>query len=347
MGVDRAWGCCADFEKAAIVKGFLSILLLMVALARAAGATFTETFSAEPTEWDVWNPGAFEWDSEARNLKVTWDSRQTNAFYYYKLPMTLTRQDAFAVEFNLRVDDLMLGIDPAKSGTFPLCIGFLNLAEAIRTNYFRGSGVHATTGARSIAEFTYFPGSGFIDPTVGMAVASTNNQFAYSHSFPVEVTAGDLFHIKMVFEPGTQVMSMQLFRNGEPYGEAPNNTIDPLNYSSVAGDFRLDAFSITTYSDAGQSPPQFAGSLLAHGMIDDVTLTWPDAPVENISGSFQNGAWMVQLTGQSGWTYFLERTVDLQRWERVASGVGEGTLQLKDETAPNENAFYRVAAERI
>jgi hypothetical protein len=329
------------------VRRFIPILLLMVALVRAAGATFSETFSAEPTEWEVWNPGAFEWDSEAQNLKVTWDSRQTNAFFYYKLPRTLTRQDAFAVEFTLRFDDLMLGIDPAKNSTFAICIGFVNLAEAKRTNYFRGSGVQATTGARSIAEFTYFPGSGFIDPTVGMALVSTNNQFAYSHSFPVDLTVGDIFRVKMSFDPAAHVMSMQLLRNGEPYGEEPNNTIDPLNYSSAFGDFRLDAFSITTYSDAGQNPPQFGGSVLAHGVVDDVVITWPDAPISNITGGFAGGRWAVEFVGQTGWNYFLERTIDFTTWERVASGAGVGIVRLTDETASAQNGFYRVAAERL
>jgi hypothetical protein len=328
------------------VRGFVSILLLIVALASAAGATFSETFSNEPTQWAIWNPGAFQWDSEAKNLKVTWDSRQTNAFFYHKLPTTLMRQDAFAVEFTLRLDDLAVGIDAAKSSTFPICIGFLNLAEATRTNYFRGSGVNKTTGPRSVAEFTYFPESPPIDATVGMALVSTNNQFGYSHSFPVVLTIGDVFRVKMAFDPAAQIMSMQLFRNGEPYGEAPNNTIDPLNYSALFGDFRLDAFSITSYSDVGQAP-QYAGSVLAHGLVDDVVITFPDAPLSNIAGSFQSGRWVVEFAARAGWNYFLERTSDFVTWERIASATGGGTIQLNDENVPSENAFYRVVAERL
>jgi len=38
---------------------FVSILLLMIALVRATGATFTESFSSEPREWEIWNPGRF------------------------------------------------------------------------------------------------------------------------------------------------------------------------------------------------------------------------------------------------------------------------------------------------
>jgi hypothetical protein len=328
------------------VRSFVSVLLLMVALASAVGATFTETFSDQPTQWQVWNPGAVRWDTNAQNLAVTWDSRETNSFFYYKLPMTLTRHDAFGVEFTLRLDDLMLGIDPTMSDTFPICIGFVNLAEAERTNYFRGSGVNSTTGARSIAEFAYFPDSGF-GATVSMALVSTNNQFAYSHSFPVELTIEDVFRVKMVFDPAAQVMSMQLFRNGEPYGQPPDNTIQPLSYSAAFGDFRLDALSMTSYSDAGQSPPQFSGSILAHGIVDDVVITWPDPPIADLSGNFDANKWVVNFVGEAGWNYSLERTSDFLNWQSVASAAGNGSMQLVDQNIGSERAFYRVAAERL
>jgi hypothetical protein len=319
----------------------------MVALARAAGATFTENFATEPTAWQIWNPASFRWNAEAQNLAVTWDSRQTNAFFFFKLPLSLTRHDNFSVEFTLRLDDLLLGIDPQKISTFPICIGFLNLAEAERANYFRGSGVNSTTGPRSIAEFNYFPDSGF-GATVGMALVSTNNQFAYSHTFPVELTPEDIFRVNMAFDPSTQIMSMRLLKNGEPYGEAPDNTVRPLNYPSNFGDFILDAFSITTYSDAAQTPPQFAGSILAHGIIDDVVITFPDSPISEIHGAFDGGHWIVQFVARAGWTYSLEQTTDFNQWEAVVAALGvDGVLELKDENPPNEKAFYRVVAERL
>src|SRR5829696_5189271 len=106
----------------------------MVALVSATGATFTESFTAEPGAWQTWNAGAFRWDADAQNLAVTWDSRETNALFYYKLPFALTRRDSFQAEFTLRFDDLTLGIDPTKNSTFPICFGFLNVREATRTN---------------------------------------------------------------------------------------------------------------------------------------------------------------------------------------------------------------------
>ena len=325
------------------MKSFVSILLLIVALVRAAGATFTESFSTEPTTWQIWNPGAFQWNAEAQNLSVTWDSRQTNAFFYYKLPMTLTRRDNFEVEFTLRFDDLTLGIDPTKASTFPICFGFLNLREAMRSNYFRGSGVNGTTGARSIVEFSYFPDSGF-GATVGTEIVSTNNQFAYSHTFPVELTVSETYRVKMSFDAATQILSAEILHDGQPYGEPPNNTVRSLSYTSNFGDFALDAFSITTYSHAGQSPPQFAGSVLAHGIVDDIVIAWPDPPIKMIGG-FRNGSqWVVRFEGLAGWNYILERTTDFQTWTEVASATNAS--ELADENPPAELAFYRVTANR-
>lgn len=324
-----------------------SIVLLIVALVRVPGATFSESFSVQPDKWETWNAGPFAWDGAAANLKVTWDSRKTNSFFYYKAPFALTRADAFAVELTLRLDDLVLGIDPTKPATFPICFGFLNLADARRTNYFRGSGVSSSIGPRSIAEFTYFPDAG-LGATVGMALVSTNNQFVASHSFPVELTLGDLFRVKMSYDPASQVMSMQLFRNGEAYGEAPDNSIDPLPYPSRFGDFRLDAFSITSYSDTGQNPPQFAGSVLAHGIIDDVIITWPDPPITTLHGIFQGNGWIVQFSARLGWNYFLERSADLENWDRVANATGrEGPMELLDADPLAAMGFYRVVAERL
>jgi hypothetical protein len=219
----------------------------------------------------------------------------------------------------------------------------VNLREAMRTNYFRGSGVNATTGARSIVEFSYFADSGF-GATVGTEMVSTNNQFAYSHTFPVELTTGETYRVKMTFDAATQVLSTEILHNGEPYGEPPNNTIRPLNYTSNFGDFEIDAFSITTYSDAGQSPPQYAGSVLAHGIIDDVAITWPEPPIKTIQGFREGDKWVVRFEATGSWVYSLERTTDFQNWTEVASG--SAVSELTDGNPPSEQAFYRVSAHR-
>jgi hypothetical protein len=93
--------------KTSRVKSFLSIVLLMVALVRATGATFSESFSRRlPTSVaDLESRRISVWDSEAQNLAVTWDSRQTNAFFYLQAAIHdfNSRAMNFQVEFTLRL----------------------------------------------------------------------------------------------------------------------------------------------------------------------------------------------------------------------------------------------------
>jgi hypothetical protein len=57
--------------------------------------------------------------------------------------------------------------------------------------------------------------------------------------------------------------------------------------------------------------------------------------------------WIVEFVAQAGWNYRLQRTIDFIGWEDVANGAGvDGPLQLIDQGAPTEKAFYRVVAER-
>jgi hypothetical protein len=307
------------------------------------GATFTDSFTTRPTAWKTHNPGAIQWNETAQNLAMTWDSRETNSFFYFPLGTTLTRQESFTFEFTIRLDDLQVGIDPLKQSTFPLCLGFLNLDQAKRPEYFRGAGVSPAHGPRSVIEFAYFPGTEF-EPTIGPIIASTNNQIAYSHSHPVELVPGETYRIRLAFDSTNQTLSTGIEHNGAPYGEPPNNTIRALDYNrNQFGDFRVDAFSIHSYSDGGQFPEQFAGSVLAHGVIDDVVVNWPDSPVIQITGRREAAEWVVSLDPLPTWFYTLERSIDLKAWEIVATGAGP---ELRDTIPPAGGAFYRVYATR-
>lgn len=328
----------------------LAFILLMAfkGALPCSAATFAETFATSPVAWSAYNGNtAFRWNANDQNLAVTWDSRETNSFFYFPLPFTLTRQDNFTAELTLRLSDIQIGINPAKDDTFQLCFGFLNMKEAKRTNYFRGSGVNPQTGPRSVVEFAYFPDSGF-GATVGPIVASTNNQIAYSHSFPVELFTDDNFRIKIAFDAASQTLQTFILRNGEPYGEPPGNTIRPVNYTANFGDFRIDAFSIHSYSDAGQSPPQFSGSLLAHGTVDDITITWPDAPIGQIQLRRADPSWSISFQARAGWIYTLLRASGLAGpWEETTAEPGvDGALELLDSDPLPNQGFYRIRADR-
>jgi hypothetical protein len=137
-------------------------------------------------------------------------------------------------------------------------------------------------------------------------------------------------------------------RNGAPFGLPPGNTIQDL---SLAGfpDFRVDTFAVMSYSDAGQNPPQFSGSILAQGVVDNITWTVPESPVSNLRGQFTNDIWQVTFTGRTNWIYALERTLDLESWIAVATNMSayDGLRVLQDpNVALSQNTFYRIRAER-
>jgi hypothetical protein len=105
--------------------------------------------------------------------------------------------------------------------------------------------------------------------------------------------------------------------------------------------------AVCSYSDAGQDP-QFAGSILAHGIVDNFVVTVPPLPVTSIAGNFNNAVWQVNFLSRSNWVYTLERTADFQTWVAVSpTANGNGTnLALQDTNAPSSKAFYRVKARR-
>src|ERR1051325_494760 len=117
-----------------------------VASARGVGAAaFQENFSATPAGNGWLNFGRadlFQWDSANQNLRVTWDSSQTNSYFYHALPAALDRSDDFELAFDLRLDDIVAGVDTNKASTFQIAVGLLNLSQASRPGFFRGAGIN-------------------------------------------------------------------------------------------------------------------------------------------------------------------------------------------------------------
>ena len=113
-------------------------------------------------------------------------------------------------------------------------------------------------------------------------------------------------------------------------------------------DFRVNCVAVCSFSDAGQSPPEFAGSVLAHGVVDNFTVITPPPPIQDLTGGFSNNVWHVQFLSRTNWIYILERTADFQSWTDASPPTpGSGTnLVLPDAAAPTDKAFYRVRANR-
>ncbi len=312
----------------------------LVVASTSGAATIQEDFSSDPLQngWQIFgDTNLFQWDSTNENLDVTWDSSQTNSYFYHPLGTIVTKTDDFSLSFDLQLSDIAIGVNPAKTNTFELVVGLINFVSATSTNLERGAGINAAHGARNTCEFDYFPDSGF-GATISPTLISSNNQFATKFAFPLTLDPGALFHVAMAYTASNLTLQTAVTRNGAPFGTIPNVVL-----SGSFSDFRLDQVALCSYSDAGAD-----GSLLAHGTVDNFVVTVPPPPVQNLAGGFTNGVWQTQFLSQSNWLYTLQRSADLQSWTNVSSMTpGNATnLFLPDAGPPADNAFYRISAQR-
>jgi len=297
-------------------------------------------FASDPAArgWMIFGQrNLFRWNPTDQNLDASWDSSQTNSYFHRDLDTVLTKSDDFSLEFDLRLSDIAIGVNPNKPSTFELAIGFFNVADGTSTNFQRGTGVNAIYGPRNLVEFDYFPDSGF-GATISPTMVSSNNQFAVGFDFPLEITPGAWFHIAMRYSADKRTFSTALTRDGQPFGPIKDVKLD-------AGftDFRLDSVAISSYSDAGAD-----GSILAHGVVDNLAVITPGPPVLGLRGLLMDGAWRVEFASRTNWFYTLERTGDFGSWSNISiatQGV-DGQLVLWDTNVLGARAFYRVQARR-
>ncbi|HLX70836.1 MAG TPA: PEP-CTERM sorting domain-containing protein [Verrucomicrobiae bacterium] len=303
--------------------------------------TITEDFSTDPLQngWAIFgDTNLFQWDSIHQNLEVTWDSSQSNSYFYIPLGTTLGKPDAFAIDFDITLNDIQW------SNTFQIAVGLLNFANATDPEFLRGAGT-----TPNIFEFDYFPDSGdsLHDPNVE---ASMTDATADIMDFPdfyftydnLAMQTGVTYHVTLNHAAGDAAVTGMMLTNGQIFTTMP---IIANTFGEVIGDFALDTVSITSYSGAGQFEP--AGSILAHGTLDNVIVTLPPT-VRNFAGAFTNGVWQVQFGTYTGWDYTLERSTNLISWSDASDAApGTGSLMtFSDTNALAGQAFYRVRAER-
>jgi hypothetical protein len=309
-----------------------------LAAAQGLGAVIEEDFSTDPAErgWRVHGAEElFRWDPAMQHISARWDSSMSNTYYYRPLGTILTREDDFQLRFELRLLDVEVGLREEKPFTFQVAVSLLNLREATRPGFLRGT----AEASPDLVEFNYFPDSGF-GATISTILISSDNQFAPGFNFPFELTPGDLFRVEMSYSAREQTLETRMFRNGETFGP-----IRDVKLGEGFTDFRLDAVAISSYSDEGAD-----GSLLAAGAVDNLTLVLPEPPIRGLTGGFSAGAWVAQFTGLPGWSYTLERSEDLRDWQEASSKVaGGGDSQHIEDLSPprgNGSVFYRLRAER-
>lgn len=312
-----------------------------VAIATATHAgTLVDDFSIEPASngWSVYGDGTlFRWDEARGALQVTWDSSRTNSYLAHPLGTFVRKTDDFALEFDLQLEEIAVGTTAGKPYTFQIALGFINLADATKPSYLRGTGLDSP----NLVEFDYFPDSGF-GATVSPTFISQRGRFASGFTFPVELTTGSGFHVKMRYTASNRTLTTALTKDGQPFLPV-NDVVLGADFDDVA----VDHVAVMSYSDAGQDP-MFAGSVRARGWVDNLVVTVPDVPIRTIVGTLAGGRYVVPLGGAPGWLYTLERSTDLSHWEAAAEpvlGVGERQI-LVDEAPPRGRAFYRVRADK-
>lgn len=324
-----------------IVAGL--VLATSVSTLSSKAVTISENFTANPAQdgWQVYgDTNLFGWDSTNQNLDVTWDSSQPNSYFYHSLGTILTTNDNFTLAF-----DLELNAAEADGYGFELAIGLVNLGQATNSDFIRGTSVNSP----DLVELDYYPDVGF-GPTVWPIFADTNSSFNWNSESDYAIYApnlGDWYHIQMTYTASnlTMVTTMTNFE-----GTSGIEIDDPINLTNTAystgmefADYRVDTFSISSYNDA-----ESGGSIYAQGVIDNIVLTVPPPPVQNLAGSLTNAEWQAEFTSQEDWTYVLQRTVDFASWTNVSPPViatGPNEI-LTDPNPPLNQAFYRVSASR-
>ena len=303
-------------------------------------ATFTENFSGDPAAngWQIFgSTNLFHWDSTNQNLRVTWDSSQTNSYFYRLLGTILTSDDDFSLSFNLTFEDYASGTTPGKPFAAPATIGFLNLDQATHTNFARGAGINPAYGPRNLVEFNFFPSFDVFLPTIGQVIVSTNNSWLYNTDNLMEMTPSQTFSIRMDYVALTRTLTTVVTNRGAQYGQTQTITV-PLDF-----DFRVATLSVSSYSDVRDM-----GSILAHGTVDNLVVVTPPVAVQNVSGGFVGTQWQVQFTSRTNWQYHLERATDFAVWSVVGHPAlgNSSVLTLVDPNPQSESAFYRVRASR-
>ncbi len=309
---------------------------------------FAEDFFTDPAldGWSVFGPtNLFHWNSTNQNLEVTWDSSQSNAYFFHPLGTTLSRDDDFQISFDIELFDILAGVNPDKPDAIEVAVGFLNYADATGA-FVRGAPAYpvASPDPKNLVEFDYFPY--FVDPFAGPIEPSISPTMV-SSAYQFDGAFGDFFtftnNSKYTVHMSYTAVNQTLTTTVTPAGQT-NALIVASSTLSGTNDFRADTFSITSYTDIGDP----YDSLLAHGTIDNVIVTLPPPPIQKLAGSVTNNTWQAQFASRSNWVYTLQRTADFNSWTPASAPItATGTnLTLQDTNSPTDKAFYRVSAAR-
>jgi hypothetical protein len=312
-----------------------AVSLFVASEASALADSLSEDFSVNPASrgWQSFGEtNLFSWNSASQNLQVIWDSSQPNSYFYRPIGTILAIDDDFSLSFDLQLSDAQ------ATGFFELAVGLFHFSDATNSDFSRGTGA-----TPNLFEFDYYPDGGFgpsIDATLSDDTVNPTNTagfyFAYDN---LTLSNGTTYHVVITHQADQVTVSGSVWTNGVLFTALPNS------YSGPITDFRIDTLSISSYTSTNDP---FGDSIQATGTVDNIVVTFPQSPVQNLTGSFSNGVWRAQFVCRSNWLYTLERSGSLNSWiDASPTTPGNGSLlTLVDTNAVSDRAFYRVRANR-
>jgi hypothetical protein len=310
----------------------LPVLAGLFAVSAVHATLLREKFATDPAldGWQIFgDTNFFQWDSINQVLDVTWDSSQTNSYFYHPLGVTLTTNDSFCVSFDLQLSDAV-----ATGYGNEVAIGLLHYSDATSPDFNR-----ANSPLPNLFEFDYTPAinyGGYIEPDTLQATLK-DPQPGYAGLYWVVAYAtlspGTTYRVVLTHGAGETVIHGAVYTNGQVFASMSIPDVD-----GTVGDFQLDTLSISSFQDDG-----YGDTLLAHGTVGNLAFATP-LPVGTV-GAIAAGR--VQFTSDTNWLYTLEQTADFQTWTAAAApSSGNGTnLLLQATNPPAGQAFYRVRAD--
>ena len=305
----------------------LIIAAALFAAANVHALVQQEKFTTDPLsrDWQIYgDTNLFQWNTNNLNMDVTWDSSQTNSYFYRPLPATYTKADSFCVVFDLTINDV------DAIGYFQMAVGLCKFSDATSTNFSRSTGY-----SPNLFEFDYYPDGPFAyGPSIDGTLVDANDSFYFAFDDTQTMPTNVTYHIVLLHPAGSSSISGTVFVNNQVFTTFPK--IDPYG----ADDFQVDTIAIFNYTTLDDP---YGDSLLAHGTVDNLTFASP-IPIDTIR---QLGTAKVQFNATTNWIYTYQRTSDFQHWTNIMSitNCTAASLMMQDTNTPGTNAFYRVTTD--
>ena len=326
----RVWARNENERSAVKKQLFVTLALAGLSVVSSFNAHATlvrEKFATDPAQdgWQIYgDTNLFHWDPVNHNLAVTWDSTQTNSYFYHPLDRTYTTNDSFCVQFDLTLTNEL------AIGYFQIAVGLCNLAEATGPGFSRANAV-----SPDLFEFDYYPdGPESYGPSIDATLIDSGSNFYFTYDASQPLPTYVTCHVLLIHEAGTSTISGTVFTNGQVM------TTLPVTLAYGAAGFQLGTLAVENYTTLDDT---YGDSLFAQGSVANLSFASP-LPVGLVRAT---AAGQVQLNSDTNWLYTLEQTTDFQTWTAAAPAVfGSGTnLLLQATDVPAGKSFYRVRAD--